>query len=78
MLDCRHTRCKAIYIQEKKLQDYVVFINLFGEGVITHIESYHELGASSFRKVLFEGTKYECNIFLKGFIRGQQSCEPPF
>lgn len=51
--------------------DYFVYTDIIGEVWISN--NLDKLSESYNRKV-FGGTKYECGIYLKGFVNGQFHC----
>lgn len=51
--------------------DYFVYTDIIGEAWLSKDSS---LLNESYNRKVFEGTKYECGIYLKGFVNGQFHC----
>lgn len=51
--------------------DYFVYIDIIGEARISKDDTILD---NEYNRMVFEGTKYECGIYLKGFVHGQLNC----
>ena len=51
--------------------DYFVYTDIIGEAWLSKDNT---ILAEEYNRMVFKGTKYECGIYLKGFVNGQFHC----